>query len=83
MDQIFHNDRKRTITEIDKNCFVIEGKSQYLKWSLSEPPKSVEFDSGPRLLLGNNFYNKGKIVKLEKAETEESSNKAVRVIVEN
>lgn len=76
---VFHNDIKRVIKEIEENCFIMEGKSQYLKWSINDPPNSVEFDKGPKLVLGNDFYNKGKIKKLEQAQTEDFANKAVKV----
>jgi len=76
---VFHNDIKRVIKEIEENCFIMEGKSQYLKWSISNPPNSVEFDKGPKLIIGNDFYNKGKINKLEPIKSEDSSNKAVKV----
>ena len=81
---ILHNDLfERTIKPISENSFLIEGKSTYLKWSLNEPPKSVEFQNGPRLTVGNNFYKKGKILKIEKAESSCSSNKAVLITVES
>lgn len=80
---IFHNDRKRTIKcNSEEKSFVIEGKSQYLKWSITDPPKSVEFEFGPKLVLGNNFYEKGKIIKLEKFESSNPDQKAVKVTVE-
>jgi hypothetical protein len=80
---VFHNDRKRTIKCLeDPNIFVIEGKSQYLKWSITDPPKSVEFEHGPKLVLGHSFYEKGKIIKLEKFESKETQDKAVKVTVE-
>lgn len=78
---IFHNDRKRIINQISEYCFLIEGKSQYVKWSITDPPKTVEFENGPKLVLGNDFYGKGKIIKIEPAEAEDESNKAVKVTI--
>lgn len=75
---IFHNDRKRIITKYD-SYFVIEGKSQYLKQSLDE--SYIEFQYGPKLIVGTDFYNEGKIVKVEPIETKEKENKAVKVFV--
>lgn len=80
---VFHNDRKRTVKYLpEESCFIIEGKSQYLKWSITDPPKSVEFEHGPKLVLGNSFYERGRIIKLEKAASSDPQEKAVKVTVE-
>jgi uncharacterized cupin superfamily protein len=78
---VFHNDKKRIITRTSEYCFIIEGESQYLKWSMTDPPKSVEFQNGPRLTLDNDFYGKGKISKIEPVEVSDKLKKAVKVTV--
>jgi hypothetical protein len=76
---VFHNERKRIITDCDSH-FVIEGKSQYLKWSLDD--SYVEFQYGPKLKLGADFYDQGQIEKIEETlPKQDEENKAVKVIV--
>lgn len=78
VEKVFYNDKIRFIRQEDKNVFIIEGKSQYLKWSMSDI-KKVEFQNGPRLSAGKDFYNKGIIEDLEQVQPSDPLNKAIRV----
>lgn len=77
-EEIFSNGKKRIIKQESENSYLIEGESIYLKWSMSDPPSSVEFHDGPRLIVGKNFFNKGTISSLEPVGVG-VGNKVVRV----
>lgn len=78
--EIISGDKKRKISPLDKNTYLISGESRFLKWSLNEPPERVEFERGPRLCLGKDFYGKGIVTALAPADAEKS-HKAVKVTV--
>jgi hypothetical protein len=72
------NNRKRFIKKEDEKTFLIEGEARFLKLPMSEPSK-IEFEYGPKLIVGKDFYGKGIIECLEQADASSSSYKAVRV----
>lgn len=79
--EFFSNGKKRSITQEDSDSFLIEGPAQYLKWSLSYGPDEVEFQHGPRLKVGENFFDKGTIQEIEQIKTSEFYKKIVKVKV--
>jgi hypothetical protein len=74
--------KPREIIRIDKDIFLVEGPSQYLKWSMNEGPNCVEFEGGPRICEGHDFQG-GTVVGLKKSETSSRTRKAVEITVKN
>lgn len=70
------------IVRIDKDVFLVEGQSRYLKWSISEDPNCVEFEGGPRICEGQDFQG-CTVVGLKKSETSSRARKAVEITVKN
>lgn len=76
--KIKSGNKTRFVHQIDKKTYLISGESRFLKRSLNEPMDRVEFEGGPRLIVGCDFYGKGKIAKLEPADSEKDE-KTVKV----
>ena len=80
MEEVFFNGQKRVIKKEDDKTFLIEGDSIYLKWSINDPPSSVEFHKGPRLLVGKDFFGKGTIQAIQPVATG-IGKKSIRVTI--
>ena len=76
--EIDSNGKKRTITPVSTNEFLIEGQAIYLKWALRDGPAKVEFHYGPALEEGKDFQGLGVVNKIEQVETNDPYTKAVK-----
>lgn len=68
------------ITQKDEKTFIVETKSQYLKWAISDI-KKVEFQYGPKFIVGKDFYKKGIIEDIEQVESNDFFTKAIKVTI--
>lgn len=78
MDEKSSDDIELIITQKDEKTFIVEAKSQYLKWAISDI-KKVEFQYGPKFAVGKEFYNKGIIEDIEKIESNNFFTKSIKV----
>jgi hypothetical protein len=60
--------QKRTITQISDSEYLIEGESDYGRLGFEIDPSMltyVDFEGGPFLHIGDNFWGKGKIMEIQ------------------
>lgn len=79
--EIESNGKKRTITKVSDNEFVISGHAIYLKWPLKDGNSRVELHYGPVLEAGKDFYGLGVIEKFEQLDTNDPMTKAIKFSV--
>ena len=64
--------QKRTITQISDTEYLIEGESDYGRLGFEIDPSMltyVDFEGGPFLHIGDNFWGKGKISEIQNIDS--------------
>lgn len=66
------DDQVRTITKIGEKEYLLEGKSNWIKFGCQFDTSfitSAQLENGPHLLLGDSFLGEGTISNIENIET--------------
>lgn len=74
----------RTITQINDNEYLIEGKSDWARFGFEIDEHSLTFaslENGPFLHVGDNFLGKGNIVCIQNIETEKEGYITLKVTI--
>lgn len=53
------------IIKLTQENYIVQAKSEFLKWSIKTEPDYVEFEGGPTLKVGYDFFGLGTILKLK------------------
>lgn len=78
--------QKRTVTQINDNQFIIEGESGFLRMGFEIDPSNptyVDFEGGPFLHIGYDFFGKGRVTDIQVIDSEKDNYIIVKVTLEN
>jgi hypothetical protein len=78
--------RKRTVTQINDNQFIVEGDSGFLRIGFEVDPSSptyADFEGGPFLHIGYDFFGKGRVTEIQIIDSDREDYAIIKVTLEN
>lgn len=79
-------DRKRTVTQINDNQFIVEGDTGFLRIGFEVDPSSptyVDFEGGPFLHIGYDFFGKGLVTEMQIIDGDKKDYAIIKVTLDN
>lgn len=63
--------RSKTVTQIDRNSYLIEGETDFARFGCEVDPliTYVDIDGGPFLHVGKDFFGKGMITSIQNIDS--------------
>ena len=77
--------QKRTVTQINDTQFIIEGTSGFIRMGFEIDPSNptyVDFEGGPFLHIGHDFFGKGKTTEIQVIDHNDEDYAIIKVTVD-
>lgn len=86
MNTFVRSESSFIITQVDTNEFLIEGAIEYAKFGCENTEYNLTFadiNGGPFLHIGKDFFGRGKVMNIEKLDTDKEDYLILKVKVED